>query len=180
MAHECVEAGSLHVPAEGIVAEIVRGDGSPAAPGEIGDVLITSLHHTGTPLIRYRVGDRAIAPSAEPCACGRGLPVFGRVVGRINDVLRSASGALVTPAQAVEAVGPGGNSVIDFQVVQRADGECRVLVVQRESPAAAADRERLAETIERLVQSRVRPTVERVDHIPLTPGGKIRTLVTEA
>src|SRR6185503_18889922 len=41
VAHECVEAGSMHVPAEGIVVEIVREDGSPAGPGETGDVLVT-------------------------------------------------------------------------------------------------------------------------------------------
>jgi phenylacetate-CoA ligase len=180
VAHECVEAGSLHVPAEGIVAEIVRADGSPAAPGEIGDVLITSLHNTATPLMRYRVGDRAVAPADAPCGCGRGLPVFGRVVGRAHDFLRTASGTLVSPAQAVEAVAPGANGVIDFQVVQRADGRLNVLVVHRDSPTAAADRERIVSTLERLVHPPERPTIERVDHIPLTPGGKLRTLVSES
>jgi phenylacetate-CoA ligase len=179
VAHECVEAGSLHVPAEGIVAEIVRADGSPAAPGEIGDVLITSLHNTATPLIRYRVGDRAVAAADAPCGCGRGLPVFGRVVGRTHDFLRTASGTLVSPAQAVEAVAPGTDGVIDFQVVQRADGRLNILVVQRDSPTAAANRERIVSAVERLVHPPARPTIERVDHIPLTPGGKLRTLLSE-
>lgn len=180
VAHECVEAGSLHVPAEGIVTEIVRPDGTPAAAGEVGDVLITSLHNTATPLIRYRIGDRAVAASEAPCACGRGLPVFGAVVGRTNDVLRTSSGTLVTPAQAVEAVAPGSNSVIDFQVVQGADARLAIRVVQRDSPTADSDRERLVAVFEGLVQPPARPTVERVDHIPLTPGGKLRTLVSEA
>jgi phenylacetate-CoA ligase len=177
VAHECVEARSLHVPAEGIVAEIVRPDGSRAAPGEIGDVLITSLHNTATPIIRYRVGDRAIAAVESSCACGRGLPVFGRVVGRTTDVLRTASGATVSPAEAVKAAAPGRGSVIDFQVVQRDDGRLDIFVVQRDVATADADRERLAETFQRLVEAPDRPRVERVDHIALTPGGKLRTLV---
>jgi len=179
VAHECVEGGSLHVPAEGIVVEIVRNDGSPAGAGEVGDVLITALHNTATPLIRYRVGDRAIAAGDAPCACGRGLPVFGAVVGRTHDVLRTSSGTLLTPGEAVTIVAPGSNSVIDFQVVQRADARLTIFVVQRDGPTAESDRARIATTFEQLVQTPERPRVERVDHIPLTPGGKLRTLVSE-
>jgi phenylacetate-CoA ligase len=179
VAHECVEGGSLHVPAEGIVAEIVGPDGKPVAPGEIGDVLITSLHNTATPLIRYRVGDRAIAPLRLPCSCGRGLPLFGRVVGRTHDLLRTRSGVLLTPAQVVEAVNPGTDSLIDFQVVQDAEGRLRIFVVQRDSLTAESDRDRIATILERLVQPPERPRVERVDHIALTPGGKSRTLMAE-
>lgn len=179
VAHECVEGGSLHVPAEGIVTEIIRADGSPAGPGEMGDVLITSLHNTATPLIRYRVGDQAIAPAEGPCRCGRGLPVFGRVVGRTHDFLRTASGSLLSPAQAVEVAALGSTSVIDFQVVQAADDRLRIFVVQRDTPSADIDRQELADRFDRLVQPPDRPQIERVDHIALTPGGKLRTLVSE-
>jgi phenylacetate-CoA ligase len=178
VAHECVEARSLHVPGEGLVVEVVRGDGSAAAPGEIGDVLLTTLHNTATPLIRYRVGDRAVAAADAPCACGRGLPVFGRVVGRHSDCLVTADGALVTPAQAVAAVAPGTNSIVDFQVVQDRDGRLRISVVQRDADSAAQDRRMITEVFDRLVRPSVTPVIERVSHIPLTPGGKLRTLVT--
>jgi phenylacetate-CoA ligase len=178
VAHECVEGGSLHVPAEGIVAEIVRPDGSPAAPGEVGDVLVTALHNTATPLVRYRVGDRAVAPPSGECRCGRGLPVFGRVVGRSHDILRTAAGGEITPAEAVAAVLPAAGTLVDFQVTQHADRRLSVLVVQREAAETAADRDRVVRVLERLVQPPEPPTVERVASIPLTPGGKLRTLVS--
>jgi phenylacetate-CoA ligase len=179
VAHECVEGRSLHVPAEGNIVEIVRADGSPAPAGEQGDVLVTSLHNTATPLIRYRVGDEAIAPAETPCDCGRGLPLFGRVAGRTDDFIRTASGTLVSPSEAVAAVEPGANSVIDFQVVQRADARLEILVVQRDTATAASDRERIADILHRLVQPTERPHVKRVESIALTPGGKLRTLVRE-
>jgi len=180
VAHECVEGGSLHVPAEGIIVEIVRADGSPVAPGKIGDVLITSLHNSATPLIRYRIGDRAVAADPRACSCGRGLPVFGRVTGRITDVLRMADGTFMTPAEAVGLAAPGANSVVDFQVVQAADRSLTINVVQRDAMTAVSDRERLAEIFAAKVQPPVPPRVERVEHIALTPGGKLRTLVGHA
>jgi phenylacetate-coenzyme A ligase PaaK-like adenylate-forming protein len=178
--HECPEGGSLHVPAEGLVAEIVRPDGSRAAPGETGDVLLTPLRNHATPLIRYRVGDRAIAPENERCGCGRGLPIFGTVTGRTRDFLRTQSGALVGPGQAVEALRPVMDSVIDFQVIQDAQARLRILVVQRNTHRMEADREAIASIMEELVRPPERPRVERVDQIALTPGGKLRTLIVHS
>jgi phenylacetate-CoA ligase len=180
IAHECPEGGSLHVPAEGLVAEIVRPDGSPAAPGETGDVLLTPLRNHATPLIRYRVGDRATVPDTEPCSCGRGLPLFGTVTGRTRDFLRTRSGSNVGPRQAVEALQPVMDRIIDFQVVQDAQARLRILVVQRNTQAMEADREVIASIFEGLVQPPERPRVERVDQIALTPGGKLRTLIVHS
>jgi phenylacetate-CoA ligase len=181
VAHECPEAGALHVPAEGLIVEIARPDGSRAGPGETGDVLLTSLRNHATPLIRYRVGDRAIPPDRERCDCGRGLPVFGTVTGRTRDFLRTPAGALVGPRQAVEALQPVlDNSVIDVQVRQDARGRLQELVIQRDTPRAEADRETIASILQELVGPPERPTVERVEQIALTPGGKIRTIIGHA
>jgi len=68
-----------------------------------------------------------------------------------------------------------------FQVRQAADRSLRIPVVLRDSPTAESDRESsIATTIAHLVMPPAAPVIERVGHIPLTPGGKLRTLVTEA
>ncbi|MBC7789832.1 MAG: phenylacetate--CoA ligase family protein [Anaerolineae bacterium] len=180
VAHECPEGRSLHVPAEGILAEIVRADGSPAAPGEIGDVLVTCLRNHATPLIRYRVGDRAMAPDHNHCSCGRGLPVFGSVAGRTHDFLRTRSGELVGPREVVDVVLSVAESVVDMQVIQDAQGKLNVLVIQRDSAHTESDRERIAGFLDRLIQPPEQTRVERVAQIALTPGGKLRTIMSLA
>jgi phenylacetate-CoA ligase len=81
LAMQCPEREVLHVQSENLLLEVVGDDGRPCGPGETGRVLVTSLHNFATPLIRYDLGDRAEV--GAPCACGRGLPVIARVLGRV-------------------------------------------------------------------------------------------------
>jgi phenylacetate-CoA ligase len=78
----CAEAGylaspctahGLHVHAENILLEVLDTSGQPCAPGQRGQVYVTSLHNLRAPLVRYELGDEAAADPA-PCLCGRGLP----------------------------------------------------------------------------------------------------------
>ncbi len=56
VASECAEHSGLHVMAEGLYVEIETPHG-PAAPGEMGAILVTDLLNHAMPLIRYRIGD---------------------------------------------------------------------------------------------------------------------------
>jgi phenylacetate-CoA ligase len=47
--------------------------------------VVTPLHNFAMPLIRYAIGDYAEA--GPPCACGRGLPVLARILGRARNLL---------------------------------------------------------------------------------------------
>jgi len=50
----------------------------------VGEVVVTDLNNRLMPLIRYEFGDLA-SVSAQPCSCGRGLPVLAAVQGRSTD-----------------------------------------------------------------------------------------------
>ncbi|MBJ6723589.1 phenylacetate--CoA ligase [Geomesophilobacter sediminis] len=58
----------------------------PVAPGEVGEMVYTTLGKEGAPLIRYRSRDltRLIV---EPCPCGCTLPRHDRILGRSDDVV---------------------------------------------------------------------------------------------
>jgi phenylacetate-CoA ligase len=71
IAYQCPEHGGHHVAAESYIVEVLN-DGRPAQANEIGDVVVTDLDSFSVPLIRYRIGDRAVAVGGT-CVCGRGL-----------------------------------------------------------------------------------------------------------
>ena len=91
MAMECLH-GRMHViPAAGIV-EILREDGSPCAPGEVGEVTATGLLNDAMPLIRYRLGDYAAWAKDKSCPCGNSNPVITDLEGRMDDYVITATG----------------------------------------------------------------------------------------
>lgn len=90
MALQCPASDHYHVQSEVVFLEVLDDHNRPCAPGQIGRVVVTPLHNFAMPLLRYAVGDEAEAGS--PCACGRGLPVLRRIVGRTIDYLLCPSG----------------------------------------------------------------------------------------
>jgi phenylacetate-CoA ligase len=91
IAYEC-EEGGRHV-CETRYPEIIVKD-KPAQPGGLGGVVITSLTQFAMPFIRYKNGDMAIF-NKEFCPCGREMPVFQEIVGRIRDFLVTANGQFI-------------------------------------------------------------------------------------
>ena len=90
IAHECPEGG-LHLSAEHVIVELIDDDGRPVSPGETGEVVVTHLGTQDFPFVRYRTGDMA-ALSSRHCACGRGLPMLEKVLGRSTDFILTPSG----------------------------------------------------------------------------------------
>lgn len=80
LAIQCPEGEQLHVQMESVLLEVLDADGHPCPPGIVGEVVVTPLHNFATPFIRYAIGDHA--EMGEPCRCGRGLAVLGRVLAR--------------------------------------------------------------------------------------------------
>lgn len=85
---ECKEAQQgLHVADDHFYVEVIHPKTlEPAAEGEEGELVFTSLTKEAFPIIRYRTGDIASITS-EPCICGRTTRRMSRVKGRIDDML---------------------------------------------------------------------------------------------
>jgi len=107
----------LHVMSESVVLEVVREDGTPCAPGEIGRVLVTDLHNFATPLIRYEIRDFAEI-SATQCRCGRHLPLLKRIQGRYRNMLSLPDGRRYWSMLGLRRFGEVA-PIKQFQIIQR-------------------------------------------------------------
>jgi branched-chain amino acid transport system ATP-binding protein len=84
VASECDAGGCLHVLSDTFITEVVDpGSGEPTPEGEMGELVLTSLHKEALPLFRYRTGDRVMA-LPQDCPCGMAHYRIGRVRGRIS------------------------------------------------------------------------------------------------
>ena len=83
---------------EGVLVEIVRpGTGDRVAPGEVGEVVVTSLYNIDYPLIRFGTGDlSAFLPGTSPC--GRTNARIKGWMGRADQTTK-VKGMFVHPSQ---------------------------------------------------------------------------------
>jgi len=95
---ECLERNGLHINEDHFLIEAVNPDTlTPVMPGEVGELVITSLTKEAFPMIRYRTRDLArILPGT--CPCGRTGRRMSRVMGRSDDML-IIRGVNVFPSQ---------------------------------------------------------------------------------
>jgi phenylacetate-CoA ligase len=103
VACECLEKDGLHVAEDAFIAEIIDPNTlEPLPPGEVGELVITTLLKEGIPLIRYRTRDLTRL-NVEPCICGRTHARISRILGRSDDML-IIRGVNVFPSQIESAL----------------------------------------------------------------------------
>ena len=170
IAYESVPDAGL-VLDEWVIVEILRpGTGDPVGPGEVGEVVVTTLN-PDYPLIRFATGDLSmLLPGASPC--GRTAPRLKGWMGRADQTTK-VRGLFVHPSQVAE-------------VARRhaAIGRCRLVVAGeggndrmelRAEVAPGARGEGLAEAIAQSIQAvtRLRGDVAFVDPGALPNDGKV-------
>ena len=87
VAGECEECYGLHINEDHFLLEVIDPETlEPVAPGELGELVVTTLTKEAFPMIRYRTRDLTrLIP--ETCACGRTFQRMQRIVGRTDDML---------------------------------------------------------------------------------------------
>jgi phenylacetate-CoA ligase len=129
VAGECRECNGLHINEDHFLVEILDPKTlEPVAPGEIGELVITTLTKEAFPVIRYRTRDLTrLLPG--PCPCGRTLARMSRIMGRTDDML-IIKGVNVFPTQ-IEAVlfDVEGTEPHYRIIVERENNEDRITVM---------------------------------------------------
>jgi len=88
VAMECLDAKEgMHIQEDVFLPEIIDPvTCEPVPPGEVGELVITTLTKEGMPLLRYRTRDMT-SLDYTPCRCGRTFARITRIRGRSDDML---------------------------------------------------------------------------------------------
>lgn len=161
------------------LVEVVNDQGEPCAPGEEGDVLVTCLTNFAMPLIRYRIGDRAVVGTAvsEPIPSVERLET---VTGRAIDVFIREDGSTV----------PGIFFIALLVVIQEASKFKKIQFIQEDynvisiklvttTRPPGGTLEEIRSSLQRVIGPTCRVDFEFVDSIPTHSSGKYRYFVSK-
>jgi phenylacetate-CoA ligase len=146
---ECPErAGVLHVMESAFIPEVIDpATELPVPPGAEGELVLTNLGRVGSPLLRYRTGDRVRSAERSPCACGRSdLALEGGILGRTDDMVIVRSVNLYPSA--VEDVVRRFPGVAEYRVEVRTERAMTEIRLDLEPAPECADPEALAAAVE--------------------------------
>ncbi|MDF1530959.1 MAG: phenylacetate--CoA ligase [Methanosarcinales archaeon] len=184
VAFECQEKDGLHIWDDHFLVEVLDKNKENVAPGERGELVLTSLTKEAMPLIRYRTGDITIIRDDE-CPCGRTHTILDKVVGRADDML-IVRGINVFPSQIegvlmdISEVGDQFQVVIDRKRHKLDEMHIRVELTDRAFTGELKDLENLRCNVEDKLRTvlNLRTVVELVERgtIPRT-AGKARRIV---
>ena len=88
VAGECIEVrNGAHIAEDHFLPEVIDpSTGEALPPGQVGELVFTTLTKEALPMLRYRTGDISQI-DITPCMCGRTSVRMARVRGRFDDML---------------------------------------------------------------------------------------------
>lgn len=161
----------LHInPLSGIF-EVIDENFKPSKSGE---VLVTSFTTTGTPLVRYRIGD-SITLSDDNCTCGSVFPVVKTIEGRQADYVFSAETGRISSVNLSNST-KYINGIIMFQAIQNIENEINIKVVPTKLFTVIEKQKFLSALRERLGH-KISIDLMEVNEILKSPSGKFKVII---
>lgn len=176
IACECPRKEGLHVFTLNNHVELLDPELHPCSPGQMGEVIVTNLHNDSMPLIRYRIGDTAVAAGEQQCSCGRTWPLMQTVTGRISDHFRTRDGKLIH-GEYFTHLFYGLSNVIRFQVVQEDYERVRVFIVAG-GEFGSPDQAEVEEKIKLVLGAGCEVVFEFVEDLAPSASGKYRYTIS--
>jgi phenylacetate-CoA ligase len=129
IAWECPTHSGYHVNTDSLFCELLR-DEERVAPGESGELHVTSFHNMATPIIRYSTGDLA-TPMEDDCSCGRGLSMIRDIQGRRLDFILTTDRRHISPMALIDAFATI-SGIEQFRIIQEKDFSIEVFIKQND------------------------------------------------
>lgn len=154
-----------------VVLELLDANWQPVAPGKLGRVVVTRLDARAMPLVRYYLGDLAVAGerrAGEPYELA--FPLLERIVGRDTDIVRTPKEQFMV-VHTFTGIFEFFPQIEQFRVVQRELSGIEIEYIPApgfHEGVLDGIREKLFDFIEPPFEIRFVP----VERIPPTPSGK--------
>lgn len=112
--------------------------GRPAQPGELSELVLTTLGRTGAPVIRYRTGDLVRPRWPDAGATCPWVRLEGGILGRTDDML-VVRGVNIFPG-AIDDIVRGFPEIVEYRLTVGSAASLDVLNLEVEDHLAAPDR----------------------------------------
>jgi phenylacetate-CoA ligase len=147
---ECLERNGLHINEDHFLVEVIDPKTlQPVPPGQMGELVITTLTKEAFPMVRYRTRDLTSLQGGD-CPCGRTGRRMSRLAGRTDEML-IIRGMKVSPSKIesllfeIEGNEPNYRIVIDRK---GAMDEVTVLVEDAGEASFGEERRHVGTTVE--------------------------------
>jgi len=167
---EC-DKGKLHYELLSGVIEVLDEDGLPAQEGEM---IVTAFGTKGTPLIRYRIGDR-LKFDDKTCSCGRNTPVVEKIIGRINDYIYSNETGKINLGNLSNCV-KYVHGVIKFQAIQDSLTEITFNLQVDKEEYKKKDEQMFMQELRNRLGEKISLNINYVENIPREKSGKFQMI----
>ncbi|WP_371261793.1 MULTISPECIES: phenylacetate--CoA ligase family protein [Desulfovibrio] len=157
VAMECVEAKhGMHLWEDHILPEIIDPvTGEQLPPGQVGELVLTTLTKEGIPMLRYRTRDLT-SLDYTPCRCGRTHVRISRLQGRSDDML-IIRGVNVFPQQIEGLLMESDGLTPNYQIIVGTSNNLDTLEVRVEvSDTLFADEIRKLQMLENRLQKSIK------------------------
>lgn len=176
IAYQC-KAGSMHAFSGNCYLEVVDPiTHMPLNNGHAGALLVTDLHNTVMPRLRYQIGD-VVALSDSACSCNLPFPLLASIDGREDDMFLSRNGQYVH-GHYFNHIVRNMDSFRTFQIVQHEPERLSLRLVKEPERFLPADEAKLLAGI-RAALGQVSIHVSYVETIPPASSGKTRYAIRE-
>lgn len=153
---ECQAHNGLHYWADLFILEILDPVTlEPVQPGEIGEMVVTSLRKEASPIIRYRTRDLSrLLPGVCPCGCS--MPRHDHILGRSDDMI-VFRGVNVYPGQLAEVLHDFPELGSEYHIrLCRENGRDHMRLQVERAPGASSDMdEAISRQVARSLHSQV-------------------------
>ena len=144
---------------------------------EKNEMIVTCFETHGTPLIRYKVGDKLIfSDDSTPCGCKSALPKVERIEGRTLDYLVSKRNGKFTSIYMSLVSEDFQNCVKNMQFIQNTIERIDIYVVATEAYTDSMDKI-ITDKLKYSFGDDMEFIIHKVDEIPKMESGKYRLII---